>query len=446
MFQLNLTVFLSFKNIIMKYFINRLSTFFKMLEGKIAFYPSIFALGGFFLALSMIFIEQQGVSQKVLKIFPMLMVEDGDTALNVLSTCIGGLIAMMTFSFSMVMLLLSQASSNFSPRLLPGLISNKIHQVILGVFLASIIYCIFTLFSIDPSEDKYTLPGISILIGVMFTVLCLFSFIFFIHNISQSIQINNIMDGIYNKATKRLEEIIEKEEASSKMLPEIFPDTSDWHTYSCSKSGYFQNISIKNMNALCLEHDIRIYITVPKGLFVLKNNSMLKVNKPIDDKLVEEIFSNINFARGEYIQDNYTLAFKQITEIAVKAMSPGINDPGTAINAIDYLTELFALRLRKNDRGVIIIDGKMNLKIAIIHFEELLYNVMASLRAYCKHDPIVVQKLITMLTYLDKQSIRNKDYNIVVKNELKALVDDMDFSSEKDRNKMVSLANLDLKS
>ena len=417
-----------------------------MLEGKIAFYPSLFAIGGFFLALGMIYLEQQGVSQRVLKIFPMLMVEDGDTALNVLSTCIGGLIAMMTFSFSMVMLLLSQASSNFSPRLLPGLISNRTHQIILGVFLASIIYGIFTLFSIDPSEEKYTLPGISILLGVIFTVVCLFAFIYFIHNISQSIQINNIMDGIYNTATSRLKEIIKSEENSSRMLPQIFPDTSDWYTYNCSKSGYLQNISIKNMNALCLENDIRIYITIPKGLFVLSNNSLLKVNKPIDEKIVEAIFSNINFARGEYIHDNYTLAFKQITEIAVKAMSPGINDPGTAINAIDYLTELFALRLKKNDTGVITVDGKMNLKIAIIHFEELLYNVMASLRTYCKHDPIVVQKLILMLINLEEQSIRNKDYNSVIKKELKTLLDDMDFTSDKDNKIMRSIAKIDLKS
>lgn len=427
----------------MKHFIIRIATFFRTIESKIAFYPSLIAIGGFFLSLGMIVLEKQGVSRSILKVFPMLMVEDGDTALNVLSTCIGGLISMMVFSFSMVMLLLSQASSNFSPRLLPGLISNKRHQVILGIFLATIVYNIFTLFSVNTSEEKYTLPGFSILLGVFFTIICLSAFIFFIHNISQSIQINNIMDGIYNEATDRLSEIIDTEKEATSMPVPYFPDTTDWYNYTSDKNGYFQNLSITNITDICKKNDVRVYITIPKGLYVLKNNSILKTSKSLDDSIVDDIFSNINFARGEYIQDNFTLAFKQITEIAVKAMSPGINDPGTAINAIDYLTELFSLRMKKSDTGVITTEGETHIKIAIIQFEELVYNVMASIRTYCKHDPIVMQKLVVMLNYLKNQPAVDDSYQTTIDNELKVLIDDMDFDSEKDTFVLRKLAGME---
>ncbi len=208
----------------MKYFFIRIATFFTTVQSKIAFYPSLIGFAGFFLALGMIILEKQGISRSIIKVFPMLMVEEGDTALNVLSTCIGGLISMMVFSFSMVMLLLSQASSNYSPRLLPGLISNKRHQIILGLFLATIVYNIFTLFSVNTSEEKYALPGFSILLGVVLTIVCLSAFIFFIHNISQSIQINNIMDGIYDDAIHRLNEIIDDEDKATKMPVPYFPD------------------------------------------------------------------------------------------------------------------------------------------------------------------------------------------------------------------------------
>lgn len=429
----------------MKHFLIRVATFFRTIKSKIAFYPSLLALGGFFLALGMIILEERGISRSILEVFPMLMVEDGDTALNVLSTCIGGLISMMVFSFSMVMLLLSQASSNFSPRLLPGLISNKRHQIILGIFLATIVYNIFTLFSVDSSEEKYTLPGFSILLGVFFTIICLSAFIFFIHNISQSIQINNIMDGIFDSAMARLNEVIEAENEDTTLPIPYFPDTEGWHCYKSSKTGYFQNLSISNIMDICRKNEIRVYITVPKGLFVLKNNSMLKTDKALEDKVVQEIFSNINFARGEYIRDNYTLAFKQITEIAVKAMSPGINDPGTAINAIDYLTELFALRMQKKDTGVISREGINYIKVAIIQFEELVYNVMASLRTYCLHDPIVMQKLIRMLNYLMELPTVDDSYKSTIKNELKVLLDEMDFESKKDEQVLKTLANLKMK-
>lgn len=417
----------------MKQFFVRTLAFYSTIRGNIAFYPTIIALFGFAFALLMIVLEHHGISRKIIKIFPLLMVEDGSTAVNLMNTCIGGLISVMVFSFSMVMLLLSQASSNFSPRLLPGLISNKKHQIILGVFLASIVYNIFTLFSIEPSEEKYTLPGFSVLLGVMFTIFCLSAFIFFIHNISQSIQINNIMDTIYDEATERLEKLIKIEEEKDLVIMKSFPDGEDWYSYKTKKNGYFQNLSVKNIHEICEKNDLRLYFLIPKGLFVLKNTYLLKSNNPIDDKVLDDILSNINFSRGEYIGDNYLLAFKQITEIAVKAMSPGINDPGTAINAIDYLTELFALRMQKTNSGVLPRDGKAYIRLAIIQFDELLYNVMASLRAYCKHDPIVVQKLLYMLNYLIQQPAAETTYVDSLKEELKVLLDDVDFDSERDR-------------
>lgn len=420
----------------MKHFFAKLFNFYGVVKNKIAFYPTLISLVGFFLALGMIIWEEAGVSRQIIEIFPMLMVDDGNTALNVLSTCIGGLISMMVFSFSMVMLLLSQASSNFSPRLLPGLISDKKHQIILGLFLATIIYNIFTLFSIETSEEKYTLPGFSVLLGVIFTILCLSAFIFFIHNISQSIQINNIMDSIYKDAVDRLRHMIDAEVDYKSFKADFFPDTSNWHSYTTPTSGYFQNIAIANVTEICSKHDVRIYIMIPKGLFVLGNATLLKSEKPLDKDVLDKIFDNINFARGEYIRDNYVLAFKQITEIAVKAMSPGINDPGTALNAIDYLTELFSLKMKKINSGVITFNKETRIKIAIIKFDELIYNVMASLRTYCKHDPIVVQKLFWMLNYLQKQPTVDESYTKSIAEQIDILMDVIDLDSKKDIQKL----------
>ena len=402
----------------MKKLFIRIFDFFNTVESKIAFYPTLLAISGFFIALLMIYLEQHGISRKIMDTFPLLMVEDGDTALTVLSACLGGLISLMVFSFSMVMLLLSQASNNYSPRLLPGLISDKRHQLILGIFLATILYNIFTLFSIEPSEKKYTLPGFSVLLGIAFTILCLVSFIYFIHTISQSIQINNILENIFDDAEKRLKKLIKYEEGKQIR----FPDTENWHEYKAGRSGYFQNISTKNIIDICEEQETRIYITIPKGLFVLKNAVFIKSEKELDEKKLNAIISNISFARGELVEDNYILAFKQITEIAVKAISPGINDPGTAINAIDYLTELFALRMQKRDNGILVNDGKVILKIAIVAFKELIYNVMASLRTYCAHDPIMAEKMIWMLQYLEKQPSAENGYIEIIKEEMKTLL------------------------
>lgn len=422
----------------MKKFFIRIFDFFNTVESKIAFYPTLLAFSGFLFALLMIYLEQAGISRRIMDVFPLLMVDDGDTALTVLSACLGGLISLMVFSFSMVMLLLSQASSNYSPRLLPGLISDKRHQLILGVYLATILYNIFTLFSIEPSEQKYTLPGFSVLLGIVFTLFCLVAFIYFIHNISQSIQINNILETIFEAAEQRLQQLIDTE----KNHLFSFPKTEGWYGYKAGRSGYFQNISTKNVMDICEVEKTRIFIAVPKGFFVLKNEIFIKSEKPLSEATLESIISNISFARGELVQDNYLLAFKQITEIAVKAMSPGINDPGTAINAVDYLTELFALRMKKRDYGIIANDAEPRLKIAVVGFKEILYNVMASLRTYCQHDPVMVEKLVWMLQYLGKQPAAQESYIPAIQAELKTLVKQAErsFDSIRDVHSVKTLA------
>lgn len=431
----------------MKHLFIKLRSFFNTIEGKIAFYPTLMAFAGFNLAFFMAYLENKGISRTLLENVPQLILEDGDTALSVLSVCMGGLISMMVFSFSMVMLLLSQASSNFSPRLLPGLISDKKNQIILGTYLASILYMIFILFSIESDDKKYTLPGLSILIAIILTFTCLGAFIYFIHNMSQSIQINNILDDIFIKSKKRLSMLIEKEKKDGRQTSEDFPNTDNWYSYTTNNSGYFQNISLRNVIEICEEQDTRVHVMIPKGFFVLQHVPFIKSEKELSEETVKSLLSNINFSRSEFVEDNYILAFKQITEIAVKAMSPGINDPGTAINAIDYLTELFALRMLKTDSGVLIRNGEARIKVEVVSFKELLYNSMASLRTYCRHDPILVQKMIWMLSYLKEQAqVCDDSYIPTVAEELQILLKDAksgiqnkgDFEQVKDLAEQIS--------
>ncbi|EGV42100.1 DUF2254 domain-containing protein [Bizionia argentinensis JUB59] len=407
----------------MKSLYNRFISFINTIRGKIAFYPTLFSFVGFNFAMLMLYLEKEGISAFVIEHVPQLVINNADTAKTLLSFLTGGIISIMVFSFSMVMVLLNQASSNFSPRVLPGLISNRNHQFVLGIYLATILYNTFTLVGINPQEtDKYQLPGFSVLIGIVLTVICLGAFLYFIHSISQSIQVNNILDSIYKKAKKRLDQLIEKE---SENVPD-FPDTSNWISYHSSETGYFQNIAKSNLIDICEKENIQLKILVIQGVFVLEGIPIIQVSKEIDEELVKDILSNFNFSRGEFVEDNYTLAFKQITEIGMKAMSPGINDPGTAISTIDYLTELFALRLKKNDRTIFTSDDNERSLIAVttIDFKELLYQVMVSYRTYCKHDLSCIQKLFIMFKYLLLQQAHLPEYQDALQAEAKLLYED----------------------
>lgn len=374
------------------------------LKDKIAFFPTLIALAGSAFAFLMFYLESKGVSKYLLDVVPDLVINNTDTARTLLTTITAGSISIMVFSFSMVMVLLNQASSNFSPRLLPGLISNRKHQIILGIYVATILYSIFTLISIRPSGNEYQLPGFSVLLGIVFMVISLGAFIYFIHSISQSIQINNIMDKVFKQSSDRLSHLIEREKDNK----ECFKSNKDWKKYKSLKTGYLQNISLANIAQIAKEYDCKIEVSAYKGAFLLEKDILFKTEKELDEDTLEALHTNFDFAKSELIEDNYVLAFKQLTEIAVKAMSPGINDPGTALNAIDYLSQLYVLRLKKNDISYTYIDQTPWVFIATINFSTLLYEAMAYLRTYCKHDVMLVQRLLVMLKNLKRLSTEDR--------------------------------------
>jgi len=387
------------------------------LKDTIAFYPSLIGLLGCILAYITFFLEEQDITKYLLDIIPDLLVNNTETARALLTNFIGGLISIMVFSFSMVMILLSQASSNFSPRLLPGLISNRRHQMVLGFYIATIIYCIFILVSIKANSNEYQLPGFSMLLAIFLMLNCLAAFIYFIHYISQEIQISNIMEKVFNKSKMRLEILIDEDAANKHKDIE---ESIKWHYYNSNKSGYFQNISLENIKKIVVNTDSIIDIIPFKGDFILADAKLFRINKKLKDEEIENIYRHFEFAKSEMIEDNYVLAFKQITEIALKAMSPGINDPGTALNAIDYLTQLFIIRAQKKDVNNIIVENKLRVSMTTVKFKNLLFQVMAALRTYCKHDIIMVQKLIKMLNSIS-ENCENKDYEKCITEEIEQL-------------------------
>lgn len=399
---------------------NKLANSLYQIRTKIAFYPTIISLAGLLLAFIIMYLEQLGISAYLMDVAPILVIDNADTAKTVLSTLIGGLISLTVFSFSMVMLLLSQASSNFSPRVLPGIISDEKHQIVLGQYIASIIYNIVILISIEPSKNDYQTPGFSALVGIILAVLCLASFIYFIHHISQAIQVGNILTNIHSRTRAKINGCVKEQQSTSFE----FPNTEHWKTYEIQKSGYFYGMLTNDLLNICKEHETKIFIKLFKGEYIVEGSIGFLAEKPLTTVVKNKIINTLLFSHEELIGENYIYGFRQITEIGIKAMSPGINDPGTALNSIDYLTSLLLVLMKKSDFEYIADKNDTNwVLIKCVKFNEVLYNVMAAYRQYCKHDSTVVRKLLKMLLSL-KAHVIDSEQMEVIKLELAQLKED----------------------
>ncbi|GAK95304.1 hypothetical protein JCM19298_1633 [Nonlabens ulvanivorans] len=404
----------------MKFIYLRIKSFFNSITGSIAFYPTLYAVLALGFAFIMKWLESIGISRYLQDSFSPLVVNDIETARNILTTLIAGGISILVFSFSMVMLLLSQAATNYSPRVLPSLISNKTHQVILGAFLSSIIYNIITIIGIEPTGKDYQIPGFSVLIGIITALIALGAFVYFIHSISSSIQINNILKNIYQNSKDQLETEINNDNNTTD-----FPNTTDWDIYNSYESGTIQNISSTSLKSYCLDQSIQIEVLFHKGEYLITDSPLFKSNKKLNDDQVKEILKNFLYQESEIVKDNYTLGFKQITEIGIKAMSPpGINDPGTAINTINFLTDLFAIRLKRSDHSIIIEGNKPIIKLSITPFNHFIHNILAPYRNYCNHDFTVMMSLIQMINRLKKCNNISNDYVQTLDHQLELMMHD----------------------
>ena len=375
---------------------------YRLIIGSIAFYPTIITMGFFGFSIIINLIEYRPWMMDLKETLSFILVKSKEDARLVLGTLVGSIISLMVFSFSMVMVVLNRASATLSPRVIPGLITHKSNQTVLGFYLGSIVYCLILIVNIQ-SEGSNSIPDFGILMAMIFGIMCLGFFMFFIHSISQSIQVDNILKRIQGKTERRMESLsLADDEDLIKM-----PETEEWLSLKSPDAGYIKEIKVKELLKMAKKHKLKIKLDVPIGYFLVEGYPYLKINKQTDKEVEQEIHNCFISYPQEWLDDHYSFGFKQISEIAVKALSPGINDPGTAVKAINLLSVLFIQKMKITDKYFVTDDdNEPRLFFEPIELNDLLYQNLTSIREYGKTDALVMITLLNCLKnilYADQQ-------------------------------------------
>ncbi|GGX34857.1 DUF2254 domain-containing protein [Aquimarina muelleri] len=406
---------------------------------SIAFYPVLISLAFFFLAIILLFIENLQITHSFKKQVPYLLVKNNETARTILSTLFGGILSLTVFSFTMVMVVLNQASSNFSPRLLPGLISDKKHQIILGFYIGTILYSIILLMSLGVYGASSNAIGFSVMISAILGIFCIGLFVYFIHSISQAIQIHNIINRIYHSSAKFLEK--EKKEQNNSLYN---IDTTDhfWKIIRSKKTGYYKSFDSRFIEDSLKNKDNIIEIIPYADQHVWEGDPVFKIKNPITDKELESLHICLYILSNRHHEDSSIGGMIKLTEVAVKALSPGINDPGTAINVISKLGQLLQHALIIKPKTIIKIS---DCKIKIIHnkisSKELMRIIIEPIRQYAKTDSSVSYELLDSLKHINSNTKIQSEYKQDVLKELKALCTDINenIKNSEDVNRILAL-------
>ncbi|MAL92923.1 MAG: hypothetical protein CMK94_15930, partial [Pseudomonas sp.] len=174
----------------------------------------------------------------------------------------------------------------------------------------------------------------------------------------------------------------------------IWPDDAQWTVVRARRSGYFKALNVAAAQDLLEEQDARMTVQVHYGFFVMPGHPLMRIDRQLDENCTNRLLDCFDFYVEEYAQRHFFFGFKQIVEIAVRALSPGINDPGTAIKAIDMLGVLLAERMQMPDHEVARAEDRPRIFIRELNLHQLLQMTFGPQRRYGADDLQVLQALL----------------------------------------------------
>jgi uncharacterized membrane protein len=372
------------------------------------------------LAIGSIQVDNLTVFADLKKRIPYLFIEDYETSRSILSTVIGGVISLTVFSFSMVMVVLNQASSNFSPRLLPNLISNKKHQIILGFYIGTLLYCIVVLTALGASGIDSDSLGLSTMVAALASLLCIGLFVYFINSISVAIQIHNIIDKIYDATDQYLDKEL-KNNKNNKVVTNTL-NSDAWMTIQIDRTGYYRGFDVSLMKDSIKENENHIILFPYINEHIWDGMPVLKIKEFVSKEELDNLLFCFDISTDRHESDKNVTGMIKLMEIAVKAMSPGVNDPGTAINAINKTGQLLNKFLEFPEKiSKLEADNKMTITNYSISAKELMRILIQPIRLYSKHDNSVIYVLIKSLQFIKDNPNISKKNKTAINIELDAL-------------------------
>lgn len=402
--------------------------YFDVLQ-SIAFYPVLISLGFFMFSMIVLELENTKTVMALKKNLSYLFIQDFETARSILSTFIGGILSLTVFSFTMVMVVLNQASSNFSPSLLPNLISNKKHQVILGIYIGTLLYCTIVLIYLGAYGIDSNSMGLSTMLAAIFAIVCIGFFVYFIHSISTAIQINNITNRIFQSSLDHLNSAMEGESKSIVHLKYL--ETDSWYTIAIAENGYFRGFDASLMENSLLEKGNQIEVIPYIGQHLWEGAPVLRTKAEVTNEEQENLVFCLNISSKRNEGNKDISGMVRLMEIAVKALSPGINDPGTAIGVISHLAKLIhgALQFPKITSTYVRNSETLLIRNYILA-EEIIRIVVQPIRQYAKNDVSVLYELIGAMHYIETAPNLTKEDHKAIAKEKEALLFDIENNIE----------------
>ena len=401
----------------------KLSKLWDSLHSSYWFIPTLMAASSIILAFAMLTIDRTGGTPNWWWIYT----GGTDGARSLLSSVAGSMVSVVATAFSITIVALQLASSNFDPRLLRNFMQDTGNQIVLGTFIATFIYCLLVLRTIRGEGDGYNffVPQLSVTVGTLLAIASIGVLIYFIHHASTIIQASHVITQVSGDLDKTIDRLFPEKIGSSAAkkpwevgeIPANFE--AEANPVKSTADGYLQAIDDDELMKISRKYNLLVRVTTRPGKFIIKGSELALVlpGKQVDrelTKLINDAFI-LGKERTEYQDAEFPI--NQLVEIALRAISPAVNDPFTAIRCIDRLSAGLSRIAQRDFPSPYRYDGEHNLRVIVevATFEGLVNSAFNQIRQYGYADVAVTIRLLEAIARIAPYTRYNKDRALLLR-------------------------------
>ncbi len=387
----------------------RILRLWESLRSSFWFLPSLMAAGAVGLAFGTVALDQ-AVPNKWLQNVGWVYAGGAEGASAVLQTIAGSMITIAGVVFSLTLVALSLASSQFGPGLLRNFMRDTATQLVLGTFVATFLYCLLVLRTIRRATDATFVPHLSVTIGVLFAIASLWVLIFFIHHVAVSIQADQLVARVGTELLRSIDRLYPHDSAPTDggpstgrridaVVPGVFEREA--RVVEAPDDGYLQTIAVDALLRLAQAQDAILRVERRTGQYVVSGTPLVMVwpGRLLTDDVADRIRGALVLGSQRAPTQDLEFTVLQLVEAAVRALSPGINDPFTAIAAIDRLGSALCRLATRDSPPTAHLDDEDHLRLLTpgITFPELVDAAFSQIRDYARSSTVVTIRLLETL-------------------------------------------------
>lgn len=390
------------------------------LRSSFWFLPALMAGGAVLLASGTVALDET-VAARGVEIPSWVYSGGAQGASTVLGAIAGSMITIAGVVFSMTLVALSIASSQLGPRLLQGFMRDATNQVVLGTFVSTFLYCLLVLRTIRREAEGAFVPHLAVSLGVLLAVVSVAVLIYFIHHVSLSIQADEVIARVCRDVFDGIDRLFparighgrspDTGEPGDAGLPVAFADEA--RAVAAEEDGYLQFVDAALLMTLATQADVIVRVERRPGHYVIAGSPLVLVwpAERADDRLAARIAAAFVMGTQRTPTQDVEFSLNQLVEIALRALSPGVNDPFTAITCVDRLGSALCRLARRESPSPFRRDGsgKLRLVATSTSFAGFADSALLQIRQAARTSAAVTIRLLETIAIVAAAAHRPED-------------------------------------